>query len=171
MKTLLCALVLLAPAAAHAEIVNSSPAGFTTSTAITVAAAPDAAYATVVNVKQWWDKAHTYSGDSKNLSLVAQPGGCFCEALPGGGVQHGTVVMAWPGQTLRVSGAFGPLQQMGVTGALTWQFEKVPEGTKITLTYAVGGYPTMPFEKLAPLVDAVMAGQMKALKAYADARK
>ncbi|RPI48273.1 MAG: hypothetical protein EHM55_25855 [Acidobacteria bacterium] len=90
------------------------------------------------------------------------------ETLPGGGVQHGTVALAWPGRTLRIIGSLGPLQEMGVAGAMTWQFEKAAAGTTITFTYVVGGYPTMPFEKLAPLVDGVMAVQMKALKAYAE---
>jgi hypothetical protein len=76
--------------------------------------------------------------------------------------------MAWPGQTLRIVGALGPLQEMGVSGAMTWQLEKAAEGTKVTFTYAVGGYSTAGLEKLAPLVDGVMAGQLKAFKAYAD---
>ncbi len=167
MKTLLFVL-LMTPAAAAADVINASAAGFTLRTVITVPGTPDSAYAAVINVKEWWDKAHTYSGESNNLSLAAAPGGCFCEALPGGGVQHGTVAMAWPGRALRIIGALGPLQEMGVTGAMTWQFEKAAAGTTITLTYIVGGYPTLPFDKLAPLVDGVMAGQMKALKAYAD---
>lgn len=158
----------LAPAVVSADVTSVTPAGFTTRTIITVPGSPDAAYATVVNIAAWWDKAHTYSGESKNLSIAAMPGGCFCEKMAGGGVKHGEVVLALPGQTLRIAGSLGPLQEMGVTGAMTWQFEKDPAGTKITFTYNVGGSPTMPFEKLAPLVDGVMAGQMKALKTYAE---
>jgi hypothetical protein len=165
---LVLALFVALPAVASADVVSSSASGFVLRTVISVPGTPEAAYATVVNVQEWWDKDHTYSGDSKNMSLAAPPGGCFCEKLPGGGVQHGTVALAWPGRTLRVIGSLGPLQGMGVTGSLTWEFEKAPEGTKITQTYVVGGFPTMPFEKLAPLVDGVMAGQMKALKAYVD---
>jgi hypothetical protein len=168
MKAALVVMALLVPAAAAADVVSATPAGFTIRTVITVPGTPAAAFDTLVNVQRWWDQAHTYSGESKNLSIVAKPGGCFCESLPGGGVQHGTVVLAWPGQTLRIIGSLGPLQEMGVTGAMTWQFEKAPDGTTITFTYVVGGFPTMPFEKIAPLVDGVMAGQMKALKAYAD---
>ncbi len=167
MKTCLLFVLLMAPAAVAADVVNVSAAGFTSRFIVTVPGTPEAAYATVVNVKEWWDKDHTYSGDSRNLSIAAVPGGCFCEALPGGGVQHGTVGLAWPGRMLRIMGALGPLQEMGVAGAMTWQFEKAPDGTKITFTYVVGGYPTMPFDKLAPLVDGVLAGQMKAIEAYA----
>jgi hypothetical protein len=169
-RSLVVVLALLAPAAAAADVVNTSPTGFTIRTVITIPGTPAAAYASVVDVKQWWEKSHTYSGDSKNLSIAAMPGGCFCEALPGGGVQHGTVALAWPGQTLRIIGSLGPLQEMGVTGAMTWQFEKAAEGTTVTFTYAVGGSAPVGFEKLAPLVDGVMAAQMKALKAYADKR-
>lgn len=168
MRAMLCAAALLFPVMTFADVVAVTPSGFTTRTIVTVPGTPEAAYATVVNVAAWWDKDHTYSGDSKNMSIAAMPGGCFCERLPGGGVQHGTVGLAWPGRTLRIISSLGPLQEMGVTGALTWQFEKAPEGTKVTLTYVVGGYPTLPFEQLAPLVDGVLAGQMKALKAYAD---
>jgi hypothetical protein len=168
MKTLLVALAVLLPGVASADVVSTSPNGFVLRSIVTVPGTPAAAYAAFVDVKQWWDKAHTYSGDSKNLSLAAAPGGCFCETLPGGGVQHGTVALAWPGQTLRIVGALGPLQQMGVSGAMTWQFEKAAEGTKVTFTYSVDGYSATGFDKLAPLVDGVMAGQMKAFKAHAD---
>lgn len=145
-----------------------SAAGFTTRTVITVPGTPDAAYKAVVNVAAWWNKDHTYSGDSGQMSIAATPGGCFCEKLPGGGVQHGTVALAWPGQTLRIIGSLGPLQEMGVAGAMTWQFDTDPSGTRITFTYVVGGNPTMPFEKLAPLVDSVLALQMNGLRAYVE---
>jgi len=168
MKAFLLLILLMAPAAASADVVSASAAGFMIRSVMTVAGTPAAAYAAVVNVNQWWDKDHTYSGDSKNLSIAALPGGCFCEALPGGGVQHGTVAFAWPGRLLRIIGALGPLQEMGIAGTMTWQFEQAPEGTKVIFSYVVGGYPTVPFEKLAPLVDGVMAVQMKSLKAYAD---
>jgi hypothetical protein len=170
MKGLLVALAVLVPGVAVADVVSTSPNGFVIRSVVTVPGTPAAAYAALVDVKQWWDKAHTYSGDSKNLTMNATPGGCFCEVLPGGGIQHGTVAMAWPGQTLRILGALGPLQETGVTGAMTWQLEKAAEGTKVTFTYAVGGYAPAGFEKLAPLVDGVMAGQLKAFKAYADKR-
>jgi hypothetical protein len=173
MKSLLAALaalVVMLPGVASADVVSTSPNGFVLRSIVTAPGAPTAVYAALVDVKQWWDKAHTYSGDSKNLTIAATLGGCFCETVPGGGVQHGTVALAWPGQTLRIIGALGPLQQMGVSGAMAWQFEKAAEGTEVTFTYAVGGYSETGFDKLAPLVDGVMAVQMNAFKAYADNR-
>ena len=167
-KAVLACVVLLAPGVASADVVEKGAAGFTIQTAFTVPGPPATAYATVVNVKEWWDKAHTYSGDAKNLTLTAAPGGCFCEALPGGGVQHGLVALAWPGQMLRIIGALGPLQGLGVTGAMTWEFEPVPEGTKVTFSYIVGGHSSTGLDALAEPVDGVLTQQMRLLKAYAE---
>ena len=41
--------------------------------------------ALVGQIGSWWYPEHTYSGDAKNLSIDARPGGCFCEKLPNGG--------------------------------------------------------------------------------------
>lgn len=161
---------LLASVPALAEVVEKSPGGFSVRTSFVVPGTPEAAYQAVVRLPEWWEKDHTYSGDSKNLSLAPVPGGCWCEALPGGGVQHGTVALAWPGRTLRVIGGLGPLQALGVSGAMTWQFEKAAEGTTVTFTYVVGGHAAGGLEALAPLVDGVLMAQMKAFQAYAAKR-
>jgi hypothetical protein len=128
------------------------------------------AYASLVrHIGEWWEAEHTYSGDSKNLTLVAEPGGCMCEALPNdGSVQHGTVVNVVPGQLVRLSAALGPLQEMGVSGSLTWQFERAAAAeTKVTLTYAVGGYAPGGLDKLAAVVDMVMTRQLNRLADHA----
>jgi hypothetical protein len=171
MKTLVACVALLTPVLASADVVEKSAGGFTIRTTFTVPRAPEAVYAAVVNVQEWWDKAHTYSGDSGNMAIAAVPGGCFCETLPGGGVQHGVVALAWPGRMLRIIGALGPLQNLGVTGAMTWQFEKAPEGTTVTFTYAVGGYSPTGLDKLAEPVDSVLMQQMRLLKAHAEKRR
>ncbi len=168
LRTLVTWLLLLAPVAASAEVVEKGAGGFTIQTTFSVPGTPEAAYATVVNVKEWWDKSHTYSGDARNLTLTAAAGGCFCEALPGGGVQHGTVALAWPGQMLRIITALGPLQGLGVTGAMTWQFEPTPEGTRIIFAYVVGGHSATGLDTLAGPVDGVLMQQMRLLKAYAE---
>jgi uncharacterized protein YndB with AHSA1/START domain len=73
-------------------------------------APPAKVYAALTDgVGGWWDPAHTFSHNSRNLSLDAKPGGCFCERLPdGGGVQHMSVVYASPGKLLRLTGSIGP---------------------------------------------------------------
>ena len=155
---------------AGAEVIDRSAGGFTVKTSVQVAAPPGRVYAALLQVGSWWDKDHTYSGDAKNLTISAQAGGCFCEKLPGGGaVEHGRVVNVAPGQLLRLSAALGPLQELGVSGALTWQIEAA-EGkqSRLTMTYAVGGYAAGGLDKLAAIVDTVLSGQVKLLKAYTE---
>jgi hypothetical protein len=172
------ALGLTALGGAHASVVQVAAGGFTVRNVVTVqASAHDAFEALVNDVGKWWNPAHTYSQDSGNLSIDARPGGCFCERLPaGGGVLHMLVVNVQPVRLLRLTGALGPLQNSGASGALTWEFEAVPRGTQITLTYSVGGL--VPQSGLQPLasgneglartVDGVLADQLKRLAAFVD---
>lgn len=164
-----CLLSLVAAGPAAADVVDSSPNGFTLKGTASVAVPPDTAFRALVDVAAWWDKDHTYSGDAKNLSIAPQPGGCFCEKLPtgGGGVEHGRVVNVLPGSLLRLQSALGPLQQLGVTGSLSWEITTSASGSTITMTYAVGGY-AQTLEKLAPLVDQVLMRQLSLLKAHLD---
>jgi len=161
----------LAAAPAAADVVDRSASGFTVKAIAAVAASPQRLYADLLNPGVWWDKDHTYSGDAKNMTLTAQAGGCFCEKLPGGGsVEHGRVVNVSPGKLLRLSAALGPLQQLAVTGSLTWSIESAKEGSgsTLTMTYAAGGYAPGGLDKLADVVDSVLSGQVKRLKAYAE---
>jgi uncharacterized protein YndB with AHSA1/START domain len=167
----LCWLALLAAAPAAADIIDTSPQGFTIRTSVQVARPPDRAYAALVDVGQWWGKEHTYTGDSRNMTIDARPGGCFCEKLPGGGgVEHGRVVNAAPGSLLRIDGALGPLQEMAVTGSLTWHIAASGSGSTVTMTYTVGGYVPGGVGKLAAVVDQVLGQQVAFLKAYLEAR-
>lgn len=167
--TLTLAALLAGPAVAHSEVVDKSPNGFTVRTVVTIAAPPDRAFAALIRVADWWDPAHTWSGESRNLRLEAAPGGCFCEALPNGGsVRHAEVVYVAPGTLLRLNGALGPLQSMGVSGSLTWQLEKSGEGTTATVTYVVGGYVPGGADALAGPVDGVIGTQLRRLKAAVE---
>ncbi len=168
-----CAAVMWTAAAAlaHADVTDRSPGGFTVRIVKDIAVPPETTYVSLVrHIGEWWDASHTYSGDSKNLSIIAEPGGCFCEALPdGGGVQHATVVNVAPGRLLRMSGALGPLQAGGVTGSLSWEFEKSGSAaTRMTMSYVVGGYLPGGLDKLADVVDMVLGRQADLLKAYAE---
>jgi hypothetical protein len=100
------------------------------------------------------------------MSLKLKAGGCFCERVPKdrGSVEHMRVVQARPGQLLRLQGGLGPLQGEGATGTLTWSLKAVEGGTEVTQSYVVGGYIRFGAEKLAPLVDGVMTGQLKNLQ-------
>ncbi len=156
---------------ARAEVQQTGEGRFTTQSVILVDLAPAAAYRALVKVSDWWDPAHTWSGSSKNLALGARAGGCFCEKLKeGGSVQHARVLFAQPGQLLRLEGALGPLQDMAVTGVLSFTLAPDGPGTRITMSYRVAGALTMDPAKLAPLVDQVMTSQLERLRKYANSK-
>ena len=159
---------------AAADVIDRSASGFTEKTVVAVAAAPQRIYQDLLNPGSWWDKDHTYSGDARNMTLVAQPGGCFCEKLPGGGaVEHGRVVNVSPDKLIRLSSALGPLQELAVTGTLTWSIEPAKQGggSTLTMTYAAAGYAPGGLDKLADIVNTVLSQQVQRLKAYAENRK
>ena len=164
------ALLVATASPGAADVVDKGPAGFTLRIEQRTTATPAAAYkAFVEGVTAWWDSAHTYSGSSKNLSIEARPGGCFCEAFPsGGGTEHARVIYVEPGKVLRMQGALGPLQSGGVASVLTWAWEPVEGGAKVTLTVVTGGYLAGGFDQIAPLVDGVLKGQVTRLVAYSD---
>lgn len=143
-----------------AKVLNTGANGFVVSHEVKIDMSPQAAYDRFVQIGQWWSKAHTFSGDPKNITIEAKPGGCWCEALADGGfVKHMSVAQAAPGQRLVFHGGLGPLHFMGATGAMTVNFAKADAGTKVTLRYSVTGYDPDQFEKLAPAVDGVLAEQ------------
>jgi hypothetical protein len=147
----------------YADVVAKAPDGMTIRI---VAEAPidrDAAWARLVDVESWWDGSHSYSGDAKSLSLDARAGGCWCEIWSGGEVEHGRVVMVMPKQTLRVDGAFGPMQELGVSAAMTFTLAdgSTPGKTKLMLDYKAAGSSLSGLDLLAPIVDQVLAEQVK----------
>ena len=162
--------VALLSSAASAEVTSLGPSGFAVKHEVPIKAAPGIVYdALTVKVGSWWSPDHTYSHDSKNLSIAAVPGGCFCERFPdSGGVQHMTVVYASPGKSLRMTGAIGPLQASGLAGSMTWELAKSDSGTKLVVTYVVGGYMSGGFEKIAPAVDAMVGGQAGRLRTFVE---
>jgi uncharacterized protein YndB with AHSA1/START domain len=161
--------VLIAAGLASAEVVVASDPGFTLKTSAIVAATPDKVYASLIDVAKWWDPAHTYSGSSQNMSINPTGGGCFCEKLPDGGVQHMTVVFASKGKMLRMTGGLGPLQASAVVGVLTFEMAKVDTGTRLTMTYtAAGVLASGSLGDMAPLVDGVLGVQFGRLKAFAE---
>jgi len=153
---------------AVAEVIDAGPGGFTVSLSAAVKAAPEAAFGKLVDVASWWAPGHTWSGDAANLSLDPTPGGCFCERLPGGGVQHLEVVYAHPPKLLRLRGGLGPLQAMAVQGSLTWAVAAAEGGSRITVTYAVVGYAPDGLQGWAAAVDGMLGEQLGRLAAAAD---
>jgi hypothetical protein len=150
---------------ARAEIVNAGPNGFNIRHVVDAPnVAPPVVWAALADIAKWWDPEHTYSGDARNLTLDPVVRGCFCEKTSlYAGIEHGTVVYAQPAKTLRLIGALGPLQEFGITGSLTWQIDAASGGSRITMTYNVGGFADRPLSDWAPIVDEVLAVQAKRL--------
>ena len=95
---ILAAMLVSVPAAAPAaaEVVSVTPQGFEVSRTVAIAASPDAVYAALGRIGSWWNPAHSYSGDPRNMTLDPRAGGCFCETnlANGGSVEHGRVILA-----------------------------------------------------------------------------
>jgi uncharacterized protein YndB with AHSA1/START domain len=156
--------VLAVPAAA--ELTEASEQGFTISHTFEVEVAPATAWAALTDISAWWDPAHSYSGEASSFSLEPSAGGCFCEIWNGGSVVHAEVLQAHDRTLLRMSGALGPLQAMGLSSIHDWTLEATRTGTRITYTNRVRGWPGDSLDQLAPIVDGVQVGQMERLQRY-----
>jgi hypothetical protein len=165
LATILCA---FAVHAARAEVVSAGPNGFSLKhVADAQSAAAPAVWAALSDVGRWWDPEHTYTGNASNLTLEPVVRGCFCEKLGlYAGIEHASVVYAQPAKLLRLRGALGPLQEFGVTGSMSWHIEPAGGGSRITLTYNVGGYADRPLAEWAPIVDEVLGEQLQRLARY-----
>jgi hypothetical protein len=165
-KIPLIALSLLASPAA-AEVVSAGPNGFHVRQSVQIVIPPDSAYSGFGRVAEWWNKEHTYSGDSANLSMALSPGGCFCERLPnGGGIEHLRVSYLDPGKRIVLTGPLGPLLYEATAGVMDMKFERTAGGSKITMDYKAAGFANGGAEKLAPLVDSVLADQFRRYREY-----
>lgn len=143
MKRLLLAAILSASAsAASAEVTDRSENGFTLSYERAVTASDAAILAGIGRPSAWWSDAHTYSGSASNITLDLRSGGCWCEALPGGGVKHGEAVLVWPERRMvRFDAPFGPLQSIGADAVLTMTWSEADGGVSRMLkwTFVVAG--------------------------------
>lgn len=171
MPLMLVVLFVAGPATAVAEVVDAGEGGFTVVNEVVISAGKDAVWqAATAEIGNWWNPDHTVSGDASLLSIKAQPLGCFCEHLgDNAGVVHMQVTMVNPGVVMRFTGGLGPLGLMGVSGNMTWELDAHEEGTKVTFTYAVGGYQPGGLESIAAPVDAVIGEALLRLKAYVEA--
>jgi uncharacterized protein YndB with AHSA1/START domain len=154
---------------ARADVADSANNGFTAKIVLTIQASPDEVYRRLVgNIGDWWNSAHTFTGDAHNLTIEAKPMGCFCEKLPGGGARHMEVVNFVPGKTLVMVGGLGPLQSLAVAASMTIQLAPADGATKLTVTYAVGGYVPGGLNSYAVPVDGVLTQQFTRLKSYVE---
>ena len=160
--------ILLAGVPASAEVLDSTPAGVTMQHRYNIDATPAEAWQALIHPESWWPQDHNWSGDSSNMSLAPEAGGCFCEEWDEGSVEHGRVVSAIEPRLLRFEGALGPLQEMAVSAVLTVSLEPTRSGTKAVVTYRISGDGSHAMGQLAPVVDRVVGQQFGAFAAYAS---
>lgn len=151
---------------ARAEVKDQAANGFTLENSQWVPAKPEAAWNALLAVGRWWPKDHTWWGEASRLSIEPRAGGCFCEIDGVRQARHMTVVFAEPGKLLRLTGGLGPLQGMGLSGAMEWRLAEEKGGTRITLWYRAGGYTPDDLRTLAPVVDRVQGQQLGGLVEY-----
>jgi hypothetical protein len=172
---LLAACVTLIASPVAAEVKSQSDNGFVVGHTAEVLAKPDEVWKRLLVPKDWWNPAHSWSGKTDGFYIDAQAGGCFCELLqdkaadgstkPRGSVEHMRVLFTDPGKVLRMTGALGPLQSEAMQGTLTVAMEPLKDGagTRLSLSYVVGGYMRYKVTDIAPSVDAMLGDQFQRL--------
>jgi hypothetical protein len=136
---LLVTACVAAAAPASAEVVSRSADGFTLRFAVGVEAAPEDVVSAVSELPQWWDPAHTYTGDASNLSLAFQQGGCWCEKLADGTVFEHAVVTGITADRVTMNAALGPLHDKATKAELTFGSGPENRGRLVTIDFVVEG--------------------------------
>lgn len=150
-----------------AQVTESSADGFVIKTSHDLELGSKEAYAAFVDgFSEWYDASHSYSGKAENLSLDLEKN-CMLETLPDDGfVRHMEIVFHQPGQVLRMTGGLGPLQGMGVSGAMTFTFSETGGQSKVTMEYYVSGAKHLKLDQIADPVNQVLNGQLTRFQTY-----
>ncbi len=142
-----------------AQVIERSDDHFALRYEIDLDSPPDDLWTALGEVGVWWDPAHTYSGDASNMSLVLEPGGCFCERLADGtDFEHGRVVESDRETGVLLDAPLGPLKGKAETArwSIGWTGSPLGGGWRLVITYGVRGPGVGAW---ADGVDAVMRGQ------------
>ena len=151
----------------QAEVLTLAETGFIIENKIQVTANKAETWqALTEEVDLWWPKDHSWWGTESTLSIEAVAGGCFCEMGVGKSAEHMHISFVDPPNLLRMTGGLGPLQGMGMYGALDFLLTESEKGTEVTLTYKVNGINPGGFEQLAPIVDQVQTIQIGGLATH-----
>lgn len=160
----LAAMLLAAPA--EAGVIARGPDGFTIVHQGWSARQPQAQWEALADWGGWWPDAHTISGSAANIDLDLEANGELEEEWDGNEVLHATVLETRPNARLRLSGGFGPLRTLPVTGILDIALAPERDGTRVTLTYRVGGPASADLGRLAGALDAMFAEAFLRLLAH-----
>ncbi|APD94014.1 hypothetical protein BM523_08440 [Alteromonas mediterranea] len=172
-----------------AKVNYADNSGFSITNTSESAAPIEAVYSHFIQqVDKWWPKDHTWWKGT--LSIDEQAGGCFCEVTQTASAAHMQISYVEPNKKVVMTGGLGPLQEMGISGALTWEFSNMEESassneetertfstkTKVTLTYHASGNIHFSGQRasnedaanLVKVVDKVQAQQLNALTVFTD---
>ena len=167
LKSLMAAVVLaLAATPVAAEVVARNADAFTLRYSVTMETSAGDVVLAIGSIGEWWDGAHTYSGEASNLSIGLDPGACFCERLADGAVfEHGRVV-ALDDDHLLLDAPLGPLKPRATRADLTFSWPDAgTTGVAVTLTFRVEGEG---LGAMADRVDTVMQGQFNRFTRYVE---
>jgi hypothetical protein len=168
MRLMLFAMSALVATPATAEVLSADAHGFEISQSVNLVIPQPKAFAAFGQIGQWWNKEHTYSGDSARMLLQMRPGGCLCESFAdGGGIEHMRVTYVKPGEQVVLTGSLGPLLYQATTGVMDVKVEGIAGGSRVTMNYRVAGFATGNALELAPAVDQVLGDQMKRFRVFA----
>jgi uncharacterized protein YndB with AHSA1/START domain len=170
-RFLLAAVIAFLPVSGMAEVKLASPSALLIEHRYSTTATPAAAWQVLVHPELYWPSDHTWSGDARNMSLDPVAAGCFCERWPSGSADHGRVVMAVPGERLRILALLGPFQELAVSGVLTVVLSPKADGTEATVTYRVSGDDSHKLDAMAPIVDKVIGLQFAGFARLAGSSK
>lgn len=145
LKTLLAAgamaaALIASPAAA--QVIERSEDHFVLRHEIDLEYPPEDMWTALGQIGEWWDSAHTYSGDASNMSVTLEPGACFCERLADGtDFEHGRVVEADPETGVLFDAPLGPLKGKATMArwSVGWTGSPMGAGTRLVITYVVRG--------------------------------
>ncbi len=158
--------VLLSAVPAAAEVVERHADGFTLRFEVAMETTPEDLLGSLGQIGKWWDGAHSYSGDAINMTLVMEPGGCFCEALADGvAFEHGRVVSVDPATGVRLNAPLGPLKGKTTRADLAFGWAGAQGGQMVVMTFVVEGPGLGAF---ADPVDGVMGGAFARYVRYVE---
>lgn len=168
MRSFLFIGLLALSAPASAAVVSADAHGFEVTNSVNLVIPVNQAYAAFGRLNGWWSDEHSYSGKAANMQLTLRPSGCFCEAIPtGGGVEHMRVAVVQPNERVVMTGALGPVLYEAATGVMDVRFERIAGGARVTMNYRAAGFAKGNADKMAPIVDAVLADQLKRYRTFA----
>ena len=159
-------IALLSAVPAAAEVIERHADGFTLRFEVAMETTPEDLLGSLGEVGKWWDGAHSYSGDAANMTLVMQPGGCFCEALTNGTTfEHGRVVSIDPATGVFLNAPLGPLKATATKADLRFGWASANRGWSVVMTFVVEGPGLGAF---ADPVDGVMGGAFARYVRYVE---